>query len=36
MEMMKAYAEGGRILIYSSVEPTETKYAAQVVNMEKK
>lgn len=36
MGMMKAHAEKGRVLVYSSVEPTEAKYAAQVINMEKK
>ena len=36
MGMLKAHAEEGGILVYSSVEPTETRFASQVVNMEKK
>lgn len=36
MELLKAHSENGGILVYSSVEPRETKYAAQVINMEKK
>jgi ABC-type lipoprotein export system ATPase subunit len=36
MGMLKAHAEGGGILVYSSVEPSESKYASQVINMEKK
>jgi ABC-type lipoprotein export system ATPase subunit len=36
MNMLKAHAEGGGILVYSSVEPSESKYASQVINMEKK
>ncbi len=35
MELLKERADGG-ILIYSSVEPTETKYASRVINMEKR
>lgn len=34
--MLKAHAEGGGILVYSSVSPNEAKYAAQIVNMDKK
>ena len=36
MELLKAHADKGGVLVYSSVEPSETKYASQVVNMEKK
>ena len=36
MELLKAHADKGVVLVYSSVEPSETKYASQVVNMEKK
>lgn len=36
MGMLKAHAEGRGILVYSSVEPSETRYASQVVNMEKR
>jgi putative ABC transport system ATP-binding protein len=36
MGMLKAHAEAGGILVFSSVEPTEAKYAVQVVYMEKK
>ena len=35
MGLLKAHAERGGILVYSSVEPSETRYASQVVNMEK-
>jgi len=36
MGLLKAHAESGGILVYSSVEPSESKYASQVVNMERK
>ena len=36
MQLLKAHADKGGVFIYSSVEPSETKYASQVVNMEKK
>jgi len=36
MEVLKSHAEQGGTFVYSCVEPSETKYAAQVINMEKK
>lgn len=36
MGLLKAHAERGGVVVYSSVEPNETKFAAQIVNMEKK
>ena len=37
MEMLIAHAEkGGGVLVYSSVEPSEARFASQVINMEKK
>jgi len=36
MELLKAHADMGGILVYSSVEPSETRFASQVVNLEKK
>lgn len=36
MQLLKAHVEKGGVLIYSAVEPSETKFAAQVMNMEKK
>jgi putative ABC transport system ATP-binding protein len=36
MGMLKAHAEKNGILVYSSVEPSEAKYASQVINMEKR
>jgi putative ABC transport system ATP-binding protein len=35
MRLLKAHASDGGILIYSSVEPSETKYALQTIDMEK-
>lgn len=36
MELLKEHADKGGILVYSSVEPSEAKFAAQVMNMDKK
>jgi putative ABC transport system ATP-binding protein len=36
MALLKAHAERGGILVYSSVDPSETRFAAQVINMERK
>jgi putative ABC transport system ATP-binding protein len=36
MQLLRAHAENGGVLVYSSVEPSEARFAAQVVNMEKK
>jgi len=36
MGLLRGHADAGGILVYSSVEPSETKFAAQVVNMERK
>lgn len=35
MGMLKTHVERGGVLVYSSVEPSEAKFATQVVNMEK-
>jgi putative ABC transport system ATP-binding protein len=36
MQLLRAHAEDGGVLVYSSVEPSEARFAAQVVNMEKR
>ena len=36
MRLLQAHAEKGGIVVYSSVEPRESRYAAQVINMERK
>jgi ABC-type lipoprotein export system ATPase subunit len=36
MDMLKEHTERGGVLVYSSVEPTQARFAAQVVNMEAK
>jgi len=36
MEMLRAHTERGRVLVYSSVEPSEARFASQVINMEEK
>jgi ABC-type lipoprotein export system ATPase subunit len=35
MDMLKEHADEGGTLVYSSVEPTEARFASEVLNMEK-